>query len=132
VEVEKFLVKNLVNVNDTRDFGIMLLRYAAKQGCLEAVQFLIEEKVDINSTNGSLNNRTVLHYAAEQGNLEIVKFLLQSGTNPNAKEFRGKTPRDLAKGRVIVMSLNNESSNKPYKEIIDLLATAEKQYKPEQ
>ncbi|WP_338406854.1 MULTISPECIES: ankyrin repeat domain-containing protein [unclassified Wolbachia] len=42
VEVEKFLVKNLVNINDTRNSGIMLLQYATKQGCLEAVQFLID------------------------------------------------------------------------------------------
>ncbi len=132
VEVEKFSVTNLVNINDTRDFGIMLLRYATKQGCLEAVQFLIEEKVDINSTSGSLDNRTVLHYAAEQGNLEVVKFLLQKGANPNAKEFRERKPRDLARGRVTVMLLNNENSNKPYREIIDLLDKAEKQYKPEQ
>jgi len=63
--------------------------------------------------------------------LEIVKFLLQKGANPNTKEFRKKTPRDLARGRVTVMSLNNESSDKPYKEIIDLLTEAEKNYKLE-
>jgi len=130
-EVVKSLVrKNLVNIH--QGSGERLLEYATKKECLEVVQFLIEEKVDINSTSGSLNNRIVLHYAAEQGNLEVVKFLLQKGANPNAKEFRERKPRDLARGRVTVMLLNNENSNKPYREIIDLLDKAEKQYKPEQ
>ncbi|GFQ64127.1 hypothetical protein TNCT_334861 [Trichonephila clavata] len=104
----------------------MLLRHATKKECLEIIQFLVEEKVDINSTSGSLSSRTALHYAAKQGSLEIVKFLLQNGANPNAKEFREKKPRDLA-----VIMLRHNKNNKPYREIIELLTEAEKNYKLE-
>ncbi|MCA7010482.1 ankyrin repeat domain-containing protein [Wolbachia endosymbiont of Tribolium confusum] len=125
-EVVKFLMeRNLVNIH--RGSGKRLLGYATEKECLEVVQFLVGGKVNINSTSViEIDKRTVLHYAAEQGNLEIVKFLLQNGANPNAKEFREKKPRDLA-----VIMLRHNKNNKPYREIIDLLTEAEKNYKLE-
>ncbi|WP_341812573.1 ankyrin repeat domain-containing protein [Wolbachia endosymbiont (group A) of Conops quadrifasciatus] len=114
-----FLERNLVKVYENRDFWGSLLEYAAEKGCLEIIQFLIEKKVDINATKALL-------YAAEQGNLEVIKFLLQKGANPNVRSY-GQTPRDLA-----AIMLRRNENNKPYREIIDLLYNAEKQYKPEQ
>ena len=123
LKVVKFLIeRNLLDIHSTRGSGGWLLGYATEKECLEVVQFLAEQKVDINSTSGNLSNITALHYAAKQGNLEIVKVLLQNGANPNAKEFRGRKPRDLA---AIQYSGN---SNKPYKEIISLLYEAERTY----
>lgn len=127
LEVVFLTERNLVDIHNTLVFEERLLGYAAEKECLEGIQFLIEEKVDINSTSGDSSHRTALHYAAEHGNLEIVRFLLQNSANPNAKEFRGKKPRDLA-----VIMLRHNKNNKPYREIIDLLYNAEKQYKPEQ
>ncbi len=122
-EVVKSLVeKNLVNIH--QGSGERLLRYATEKWCPKVVKFLVGEKVNINSSD--LNHMTALHYAAEHGNLEVVKFLLQNGANPNAKEFREKKPRDLA-----VIMLRHNKNNKPYREIIDLLTEAEKNYKLE-
>lgn len=130
-EIVRYLVREAVNIHDIRDLGVILLQHAAKERCLEVVQFLAEKKVDIDATCDKSGN-TALHYAAEHGNLEIVKFLLQKGANPNAKEFREKKPRDLARDQVTAMLLNNENSNKPYIEIIYLLDKAEQQHKSEQ
>lgn len=120
LEVVEFLIKrNLVNIYENRNCGERSLEYAAEKGCLEVTQFLVEKKVDINATQALL-------YAAEQGNLEVIKFLLQKGANPNVRSY-GQTPRDLA-----AIMLRRNENNKPYREIIDLLYNAEKQYKPEQ
>ncbi|WCR59282.1 MAG: hypothetical protein PG978_000718 [Wolbachia endosymbiont of Ctenocephalides felis wCfeF] len=123
LEIVKFLIeRNLLDIHSTRGFGGWLLGYATEKECLKVVQFLAEQKVDINSTSGNLSNITALHYAAEQGNLEIVKVLLQNGANPNVEEFRGRKPRELAAIQY------SENSNKPYKEIISLLYEAERTY----
>ncbi|APR98625.1 ankyrin repeat domain-containing protein [Wolbachia endosymbiont of Folsomia candida] len=121
--IVRLLVKLAVDIHDTRGLGVELLHSAAKVGCLEIVQFLAKEKVDISATRDE-SKRTALHYAAEQGNLEIVKFLLRKGANPNVKEFEEKTPGDLAS----IMLWNNKNSNKPYRETTDLLYKAEKRY----
>ncbi|PRD17988.1 UNVERIFIED_CONTAM: ankyrin repeat protein L99 [Trichonephila clavipes] len=120
LEVVEFLIeRNLVNIYENRNCRERSLEYAAEKGCLEVTQFLVEKKVDINATRALL-------YAAEQGNLEVIKFLLQKGANPNVRSY-GQTPRDLA-----AIMLRRNENNKPYREIIDLLYNAEKQYTPGQ
>lgn len=116
LRIVKFLVEKIVDTYEVRS----ALQHAAEGGCLKIVQFLAGEGVDINTTQA-------LHYAAEQGNLEVVKFLLQKGANPNIKGSYAKTPRDFA----VMMSRQNKDSNKPYREIINLLYDAEKRYKSE-
>ncbi len=116
LRIVKFLVEKIVDTYEAR----LALQHAAEGGCLKIVQFLAGERVDINTTQA-------LHYAAEQGNLEVVKFLLQKGADPNKKGMGRRTPRDFA----VMMSRHNKGSNKPYREIINLLYDAEKRYKSE-
>ncbi|MBV2145833.1 ankyrin repeat domain-containing protein [Wolbachia endosymbiont (group A) of Barypeithes pellucidus] len=97
------------------------LYYAAEKGCLEIVTFLLDEGMDINTISLALLD------AAEGGQLEIVKLLLKRGANPHVGDWKGRTAKTIA------MKRSSYSGNKKsYREIVDLLDEAEKQYKPEQ
>ncbi|RDD34599.1 Ankyrin repeats (3 copies) [Wolbachia endosymbiont of Cylisticus convexus] len=64
--------------------------------------------------------------AAEGGQLEIVKLLLERGANPHVVDWKGRTAKTIA------MKRSSYSGNKKsYREIVDLLAEAEKNYKTE-
>ncbi len=113
-------MESLVKKNrDALSINKKVLYYAAKKGCLEAVKFLLDEGVDINTSLALLG-------AADGGQLEVVKLLLERGANPYVRGWKEQTPR----ARAFKRSFYN--SGKPYEEIIDLLAEAEKQYKSEQ
>lgn len=122
LEVVKFSVKNLLDIG-TRIPEVTALHYASGGGCLKVVKFLINEGINVNiiNTYGS----TALHSASYQGDLEIIKFLLEKGANPTIRNKDGKNPRDVA----VIESRHNK--DKPYREIIKLLAKAEDQYKSE-
>ena len=92
---------------------------AAEKGCLEVVKFLLDEGVDINTSLALLS-------AADSGQLEVVKLLLKRGANPHIRGWKEQTPRARAFKRSFYYR------DKPYREIIDLLDQAEKQYKSEQ
>ncbi len=95
------------------------LYYASEKGCLEIVTFLLDEGVDINISLALLG-------AADGGQLEVVKLLLKRGANPYIRGWKEQTPRARAFKRSFYYR------DKPYREIIDLLDQAEKQYKSEQ
>ncbi len=117
LEIVKLLVKDMApNLSGTT------LHCAAEGKCLKLVKFLVNEGVNINDT-GRYKGWTVLHSAAYGGNLEIVKFLLERGANPNTRDTDGKNPRDVA----VIESRRNK--DKPYDQIIKLLAEAEDRYK---
>ncbi|MCE9561520.1 MAG: ankyrin repeat domain-containing protein [Planctomycetes bacterium] len=67
-----------------------------KQPNLKLVKLLIDRGADVNQ-HGGLESETPLHFAVKYGNVELVKLLLEAKADPMAKEFRGKTPLDLAK-----------------------------------
>ncbi|NSX83799.1 ankyrin repeat domain-containing protein [Wolbachia endosymbiont of Atemnus politus] len=110
-------VKSLVK--KSRDDSKRALYYASEKGCLEVVKFLLDEGVNINAISISLL------YAADGGQLEVVKLLLNRGANPHVRVWKGHTPKARAFKRSFYYR------NKPYGEIIDLLAEAEKNYKAE-
>ncbi|CAQ55444.1 ankyrin repeat domain protein [Wolbachia endosymbiont of Culex quinquefasciatus JHB] len=119
LEIVKLLVKDMApNLSETA------LHCAARKGCLDIIRFLIlEEKVNINVIDRNAFKRTALHHAAGEGHLGIVRFLLEKGANPNIKDNDGKGARKIA-----VMASRHDK-NKPYREIIKLLANAEEQHK---
>lgn len=111
-------VKSLVK--KSRDDSKKALYCAAEKGCLEIVTFLLDEGVDINTMSLALLG------AADGGQLEVVKLLLKKGANPHIRGWKEQTPRARAFKRSFYYR------DKPYREIIDLLAKAEKEYKSEQ
>jgi hypothetical protein len=100
--------------------GAMLLRAAAKEGCVNVVKFLIGQKIDVNAVDEyeweglfasrtanlevvqSLNDRvailnavlkrywTALLHAAQSGHLEVLKWLIEHGANVNAADMDGR------------------------------------------
>ncbi|MFT4314312.1 MAG: ankyrin repeat domain-containing protein [Wolbachia pipientis] len=118
LEIVKLLVKDMApNLSETA------LHCAARKGCLDIIRFLIEEeKVNINTLDRNAFKRIALHHAAGEGHLEVIKFLLEKGANPNIRDIDGKNPRDVA----VLRSRHNK--DKPYDQIIKLLAKAEDQY----
>ncbi|WP_264337380.1 ankyrin repeat domain-containing protein [Wolbachia endosymbiont (group B) of Dolichovespula media] len=119
LETIKFLVENLLDIN-VQIPKLTALHYAAEEGCAEVVKFLVEKGVDINATK--YERWTPLHAATYEGKLEIIRFLLDKGSDPTIRDTDGKNPRDVA----VLRSRHNK--DKPYKEIIKLLAKAEDQY----
>ncbi|MBA8769965.1 ankyrin repeat domain-containing protein [Wolbachia pipientis] len=110
-------VKSLVK--KSRDDSKKALYCAAEKGCLEVAKFLLDEGVDINIMSLALLD------AADGGQLEVVKLLLERGANPHVGDWKGRTAKTIA-----IRSSYHES-NKPYREIVDLLDKAEKSYKAE-
>ncbi|WP_339047996.1 ankyrin repeat domain-containing protein [Candidatus Mesenet endosymbiont of Phosphuga atrata] len=119
LEVVKFIVENIVDVNNTQISDFTVLHNAADVGCLKVVKFLLEKGANINTTGRY--GGTALHYAAGESHLEVVRFLLQNGANPNIRANDGRNPRDVAVAR------SRHNKDKPYDEIISLLYNAEKQ-----
>lgn len=114
-------VKSLVKKSrDDSSISKKALYYAAEKGCLEIVTFLLDEGIDINTISLALLG------AADGGQLEVVKLLLKRGANPHIRGWKEQTPRARAFKRSFYYR------DKPYREIIDLLAKAEKEYKSEQ
>lgn len=61
----------------------------------EILDRLIRYGADVNATD--FLKQTALHLAAEHGNLPACKVLLKAGARGSAKDYRGRTPLDLAK-----------------------------------
>lgn len=121
LETVKPLVKKSVNTKGSRSISARALRYAAGNGCLEIVKFLLGEGADIDAINGAL------YHAVIGGQLEMIKFLLGSGANPHYRDWKRRTARMIA-----VKNSQYSWNTKLYSEIADLLDEAEKKYKSEQ
>ncbi|WP_341812634.1 ankyrin repeat domain-containing protein [Wolbachia endosymbiont (group A) of Conops quadrifasciatus] len=117
LETMKSLVKKS---RDDSSVSKEVLYYAAEKGCLEIVTFLLDAGVDINTSLALLG-------AADGGQLEVVKLLLKRGANPHVEGWKKRTAKTIAMKRA-----SYSGNKKSYREIVDLLAEAEKQYKPEQ
>jgi len=60
-----------------------LLHLAAKRGHLSVVEYLVNQKADINAKNET--HSTPLHLAAERGHLGVVEYLVNQKADINAK-----------------------------------------------
>ena len=58
------------------------LHLAAQQGHFSVVDYLVNQKADINPK--SKYNSTPLHYAAENGHLSVVEYLINQKADINA------------------------------------------------
>ncbi|TNK93734.1 ankyrin repeat domain-containing protein [Wolbachia endosymbiont of Leptopilina clavipes] len=118
--IELLVGKNVVYVDEIGSSGLTPLGYASNSGCLKVVRFLVDKEANIHVT--SKYGSTALHNATHSGNLEVIEFLLEKGANPNTIDNNGKTPRGIAALR------SRHNKDKPYDQIIKLLAEAEDRY----
>lgn len=121
IEVIKFLVESGANVNGKGRTRGLPLFWAAYQGNVFAVEYLLNKQADPNiiSTQGfpvigitgniqivrlllkagaNVNAKnsvgdTALHTAARTRNKELIAFLLENGADKNIKNKKGETPR---------------------------------------
>ncbi|WP_341817238.1 ankyrin repeat domain-containing protein [Wolbachia endosymbiont (group A) of Agelastica alni] len=70
------------------------LHYAAREGKLELIKFLLNKGFSIEARDK--DDSTPLHYAARKGQLEAAKLLLDEGASIEAENKDGKTPLDIA------------------------------------
>jgi len=61
------------------------LHYAAQQGHLSVVEYLVNQKADINAKGHY--DWTPLHWAAEKGHLSVVEYLVNQKADINAKGY---------------------------------------------
>ncbi len=70
--------------------GMTALHFAAQNGDIAIVQFLIEHGADIKAQD-IVFSRTALHFAAGNGNLDTVKYLAEHGADIQDKDDYGAT-----------------------------------------
>ena len=59
---------------------MIALRWASKNGHLEVVKYLVENKANIHAQNDE-----ALRLASENGHLEVVKYLVENKANIHAQ-----------------------------------------------
>jgi len=62
------------------------LHYAAKNGHLSVVEYLVNQKADINTLASGCASGTPLHYAAENDHLSVVQYLINQKVDINSKD----------------------------------------------
>ena len=95
IDAAKIMLEKEVNVdiNETMG-GFTPLHISAECGHLELVNFLLQNRAEVNARND--RDWTPLHAAAFNGHLEVVKLLLTKGANVNARVINGCTPLQYA------------------------------------
>lgn len=85
------------------------LNFHVRNGDVEAVRTLIDQKININETE---NDLTAAHVAATNGHVDMLKLLIEAGANVNSENERlGRTPLHLAKNLSCVKILIKAGAN---------------------
>jgi uncharacterized protein len=71
-------------------------KYNTEQDSLAAIPLLLKAGANINAH--ATDGQTALHSAAQKGWNEVVRFLVENGAALDAKDARGRTALDYAKG----------------------------------
>lgn len=91
----KLLIDKGVNINQRIDCsGKTALHYAAIKNLPEIVQFLIDHKADIDSTN--YWGTTPLMLAVQDNNMQAMEILLNNKADVNATNNQGRSPLQIA------------------------------------
>ena len=70
--------------------GLTALHYAAQNGSLDIIKFLVEHGADISAQDYE-QSRSVIHFAAENGDIECIKYLTEHGADLQDKDANGAT-----------------------------------------
>jgi len=62
------------------------LHFSSRYGHLSVVEYLVNQKADINSQSKGYPSGTPLHFAARNGHLGVVQYLVNQKANINAKK----------------------------------------------
>jgi len=85
-----------VNPNDPDNFGLTPLHYAAKQGNIQIVNYLLNWN-DMNPDTGSRLGHTPLLATGESRHFDVVKLLLQrEDVNPDSHRYENQIAFSLA------------------------------------
>ncbi|MDR1308136.1 MAG: ankyrin repeat domain-containing protein [Treponema sp.] len=74
--------------------GYTVLHYAALEGYLGYITFILDKKADINIKNNS--GSTPLHEASRKGRLDAMELLIARGAEVNVQDAKGNSPLHLA------------------------------------
>ncbi|WP_341815922.1 ankyrin repeat domain-containing protein [Wolbachia endosymbiont (group B) of Idaea biselata] len=115
----QLLIEIGVNVNQYDKHDMNLLHYAAIDGRLSIIEYLIKKGADVNACGGKYDVKP-LHYAAMNGHLNIVEKLIEEGANVNACDKCGTSPLHYAAMRghfdVVVHLVENKADINLYDE----------------
>eukprot|EP01027_Heterolobosea_sp_BB2_P014661 GEZU01021028.1.p1 GENE.GEZU01021028.1~~GEZU01021028.1.p1 ORF type:complete len:215 (-),score=56.31 GEZU01021028.1:20-664(-) len=78
-----------VNIKEQRN-QVTPLHWAAREGKLNVLEFLLENGADINFQDK--DGYSALHYAALNGHTDVVRHLVKEGANVNAVDNQLRTP----------------------------------------
>ena len=79
-----------------RGLGVFAKDYGTEADLRQAVELLVEQKVDVNAATDE--GITAIHLAAQGGLDSVVRVLAKAGANLDAKDKKGRTPIDMAMG----------------------------------
>jgi uncharacterized protein len=92
-----FSQENLLSVttyiNNTTDSGSTPLHYAALRKDIRFVRFLLQQGLDVNTSNHY--QETALHWAVKAGHTQVVEELLASGAR-QTRDSENHSPLDWA------------------------------------
>ena len=101
-EARRFLDKGGRKLlTETDSFGMLPLHSAASLGSMEAIEFLIDEGVDVRyipqgGYSPLVRGRSPLHLAVATGNTQVIDLLVKAGVDVFAQDSGGVTPLHLA------------------------------------
>ncbi|MCP4981490.1 MAG: hypothetical protein GY935_13460 [Gammaproteobacteria bacterium] len=77
---------------DSKDAaGQTALMYAAENGRIEVVKYLVSKGADVDAIAGGFGRGTALIYAASTNRLEVISYLIKSGADVNAVTKHNET-----------------------------------------
>ena len=82
IEIVKFLVTRVENIDETDGYGCTSLHWASRRGYLNVLNLLLVNGANANARQG-LMGKTPLHLASENGFADVVDSLLSYGADPD-------------------------------------------------
>ncbi|XP_041374024.1 uncharacterized protein LOC121387078 isoform X1 [Gigantopelta aegis] len=94
LKLVQLLHKKGANLNATDINGNTPLHIAAENNSVECVNYLVEQKSDVDLQNA--NGKTGLHLASESDYADVILELIQRGADLSVRDSHSNTPLDLA------------------------------------